>query len=48
MGVLLPLADAPSGQLPYTYGAYVDDSVFDEAFPYVSTPHAGSPNTEGK
>jgi Domain of unknown function (DUF4331) len=42
MGVLLPLADAPSGQLPYTDGAYVDDSFFDAAFPYLKTPLAGA------
>ena len=44
MGVLLPLADAPSGQLPYTDGAFVDDSFFDAAFPYLRTPIPGSPN----
>jgi len=44
MGVLLPLADAPSGQLPYTDGAYVDDSFFDVSFPYLKLPIPGSPN----
>jgi hypothetical protein len=45
MGVLIadPLL-APSGQLPYTDGALVDDSFFDESFPYLRTPLAGSPN----
>ncbi len=44
MGVLLPPADAPSGQLPYTDGALLDDSFFDEAFPYLRSPLPGSPN----
>ncbi|MFN0009717.1 MAG: DUF4331 domain-containing protein [Planctomycetota bacterium] len=44
MGVLLPLADAPSGQLPFTDGAYVDDSFFDASFPFLKTPLPGSPN----
>jgi hypothetical protein len=39
----LPLADAPSGQLPFTDGAYVDSSFFDNAFPYIRTPLPGSP-----
>jgi hypothetical protein len=43
MGKLLPLADAPSGQLPFTDGAYVDSSFFDNAFPYIRTPLPGSP-----
>jgi hypothetical protein len=44
MGVLLPLADAPAGQLPYTDGAFVDAGFFDPAFPYLRTPLGGSPN----
>jgi hypothetical protein len=44
MGVLLAPADAPSGQLAFTDGASVDDSFFDQAFPYLRTPLAGSPN----
>jgi hypothetical protein len=44
MGVLLSPADAPSGQLPFTDGAFLDDSFFDETFPYLRTPLAGSPN----
>lgn len=44
MGVLLDPADAPAGQLAFTDGAFVDDSMFDTAFPYLVTPHAGSPN----
>ncbi len=47
MGVLLPLADAPSGQLPYTDGAFVDDTAFDSVFPYLKTPLRGSPNPVG-
>ena len=46
MGVLLPPADAPSGDLPYTDGAIVNDSFFDDTFPYLKTPLPGSPNNE--
>lgn len=45
MGVLLDAASAPSGQLPFTDGAYVDAGFFDESFPYLRTPVPGSPNT---
>ena len=44
MGVLLPTDCAPHGQLPYTDGAYIDDSFFDDQFPYLVTPIPGSPN----
>lgn len=44
MGVLLPLADAPSGQLAYTDGAAINASVFAETFPYLNSPIPGSPN----
>jgi hypothetical protein len=44
MGVLLSATDAPSGNLPYTDGAFLDDSFFDATFPYLRTPLAGSPN----
>jgi hypothetical protein len=44
MGVLLDPAVAPAGQLPFTDGAYVDDSFFDATFPYLVTPLPGSPN----
>lgn len=44
MGVLLPVAVAPDGQLDYTDGAYVDSSFFDVTFPYLVTPIPGSPN----
>lgn len=44
MGVLLPIDQAPSGQLPYTDGALVNASFFDSAFPYLKTPVPGSPN----
>ena len=37
-------ADAPSGNLPFTDGAFVDASFFDEAFPYLTTPIGGSPS----
>ncbi|MCI0346919.1 MAG: DUF4331 domain-containing protein [Chloroflexi bacterium] len=36
-------ADAPAGNLPLTDGATVDATFFDNAFPYVKTPLAGSP-----
>ena len=44
MGVLLPPAQAPSGKLGFTDGAFVDASFFDSSFPYLKTPIAGSPN----
>lgn len=44
MGVLLDARKAPDGKLPYTDGAYVDASMFDTAFPYLTTPLPGSPN----
>jgi hypothetical protein len=36
-------ADAPAGGLHFTDGAYLDDSFFPAAFPYLNTPIAGSP-----
>lgn len=44
MGVLLPVADAPSGQLPYTDGAALHATDFRDTFPYLRTPIAGSPS----
>jgi Domain of unknown function (DUF4331) len=44
MGVLLPAADAPSGQLPYTDGAALKASEFRSTFPYLNTPLPGSPS----
>lgn len=44
MGVLLPPDQAPSGQLPFTDGAFVDASFFGQTFPYLRTPIPGSPN----
>lgn len=44
MGVLLDANKAPDGNLPYTDGAYVDARMFDNAFPYLTTPIPGSPN----
>jgi Domain of unknown function (DUF4331) len=44
MGFLLPAADAPSGQLPYTDGAPNNETQFDAAFPYLKNPLPGSPN----
>ncbi|MGI8783989.1 MAG: DUF4331 domain-containing protein [Acidobacteriota bacterium] len=44
MGVLLPAAQAPSGQLPFTDGALSNASFFDSTFPYLRTPLPGSPN----
>lgn len=43
MGALLPLELAPAGQLPFTDGAIVDASFFDEEFPYLRDPLPGSP-----
>jgi hypothetical protein len=36
-------SDAPAGALRFTDGAYLDDSYFTAAFPYLKTPIAGSP-----
>ncbi|QNP42194.1 DUF4331 domain-containing protein [Lysobacter terrestris] len=44
MGVLLPAADAPAGQLPYTDGAALKASDFRATFPYLNTPLPGSPS----
>jgi hypothetical protein len=43
MGVLLPLVDAPDGQLAYTDGASVDAGFFGDAFPFLADPLPGSP-----
>ncbi|OQX02461.1 MAG: hypothetical protein BWK73_42635 [Thiothrix lacustris] len=52
MGLLchLPLSlctpeQAPSGMIPYTDGTPQNAGQFDENFPYLTTPLAGSPNT---
>ncbi len=44
MGVLLPVSQAPSGQLPYTDGTPIADTDFGSTFPYVNPPLPGSPN----
>lgn len=44
MGALLPKADAPSNDLPYTDGAIVSASEFRSTFPYLNTPLPGSPS----
>lgn len=46
MGVLLPpgAGKPASAALPYTDGVLVEDSQFDNAFPYLTTPLPGSPN----
>jgi hypothetical protein len=36
-------ADAPAGGIRFTDGAYLDDSYFTAAFPYLKTPVPGSP-----
>ncbi len=44
MGKLISdAACAPSGQLEFTDGAFVDASMFDAAFPYIRNPIPGSP-----
>ncbi len=43
MGYLLPAADAPAGQLPFTDGALVEAAQFDSSFPYLRTPYPGAP-----
>ncbi len=42
MGALLPQDVAPSGNLPFTDGAYVDATFFDAHFPYLRTPLPGA------
>ncbi|HLW69772.1 MAG TPA: DUF4331 domain-containing protein [Candidatus Binataceae bacterium] len=37
-------SQAPSGNLPFTDGAYLDETFFNVAFPYLLTPIPGSPN----
>ncbi|QCP54844.1 DUF4331 domain-containing protein [Trinickia violacea] len=37
-------ADAPAGAAPLTDGAAIDDSVFDNSFPYLTTPIPGATN----
>jgi hypothetical protein len=37
-------SQAPSGGLPFTDGALVDDTFFNTTFPYLKTPLPGSPN----
>ena len=46
MGYLLPAGPGKpaSAALPYTDGVLVEDSQFDNAFPYLRTPLPGSPN----
>jgi len=44
MGKLLSTNDAPSGQLPFTDGALVNASMFQQVFPYLNPPLPGSPN----
>ncbi len=43
MGVLLPAAQAPAGQAPFTDQTLQDASQFTSTFPYLNTPLAGSP-----
>ena len=38
-------ADAPSGAVRFTDGAFLDDSAFAAAFPYLAPPLSGSPQT---
>ena len=42
MGFLLPLSDAPSGQLGFTDASIQEDAQFDNAFPYLRTPTPGA------
>ena len=43
-GYLVSNADAPSGASAFTDGADISAADFDDAFPYLKTPIAGSPN----
>jgi hypothetical protein len=42
MGYLLPMADAPSGQVPFTDATIQEDAQFDATFPYLRTPRPGA------
>jgi hypothetical protein len=42
MGYLLPMADAPSGQLAFTDASLQEAAQFDTAFPYLRTPTPGA------
>jgi hypothetical protein len=42
MGYLLPMADAPAGQVPFTDATIQEDAQFDATFPYLRTPHPGA------
>ncbi len=42
MGVLLPEADAPSGQLPFTDNVTIKATDFRNTFPYLNTPYPGT------
>ena len=43
LGLCKP-SDAPTGGVPFTDGAPINASYFDNTFPYIKTPLAGSPN----
>jgi hypothetical protein len=43
LGLFGGAPNAPSGNLEFTDGAYVDATFFDQNFPYLRTPLAGSP-----
>ncbi len=43
LGLFGTPADAPSGGLDFTDGAFVDSNMFGQAFPYLTTPIPGSP-----
>ena len=44
-GALLPAAEAPAGALPFTDGTTINSTYFRAAFPYLTTPLPGSPNS---
>ncbi len=44
MGKLLTETEAPSGQLPFTDGAFLSATTFKSTFPYLNSPIPGSPN----
>jgi len=43
LGLFGSPADAPSGTLDFTDGAFVDSTMYGNAFPYLNTPIPGSP-----
>ena len=44
LGLFGSAAQAPSGEINFTDGAFIDASMFEDSFPYLTTPLPGSPH----